>query len=143
MAAVVACSTVSGSPELVAVRDRVLGLIATRSRPPTFSTGVRCIHSSVSIGKDAALVVYVGGGSIDLQARPAVFFNPFFFLVDCPSEANSLFHNRLQSRADRIEFLRPLAGRVLVCDLQPWGGLPYHRSDRLGVLDVPRKAPPQ
>ena len=116
MATVLACSVVSGSPDIVSLRCRVVELIAPRARPPVFSTGTRCIHSSVDIGKDAARVVYIGGGSIDLQARPAIFFNPFFFLVECRLEANSLFHSWLLARSDRSEFLRPLAGRVLVCD---------------------------
>ena len=116
MALVLACSVPTGLPEVVQLRFSLGNFVSLRVKPPCSSDRTTCVHVNDFVGARDASTVYIGGGVTDCQLRPAVFFNPFFYLVDDAAVANSLFSQWLYDRADLPAFLSHIRGRQLRCD---------------------------
>ena len=117
MALVLLSSVPSGLPEIVRAREKVESLMFHDVAEHVVSAA-RCnvVHSSVPLSPFPPNSVYVGTGLIDCQSRPSIFCNPYIFLTSDRSERSFCFYNYLYARADLESFLRPLAGRTLVCD---------------------------
>ena len=116
MAQVLWSSAPSGAAAVVRARGAILGLASHLAN--TWGVPSLCSVSHVSKwdGCIAGPNIYVGQGFVDVQNRPSAYANPFFFLNDNPVEAVVDFTKYLARRADKRWFLRPLYGRVLVCD---------------------------
>lgn len=82
---------------------------------PRFAPGAIPLQHSSAPGPYRGQFVYIGFGHTDPQGRPSPFANPFEFTAPLDSRI-ALFEEFLDARADLSWFLRPLCGKVMVCD---------------------------
>ena len=116
MAKVLWSSAPSGAAAVVRARDNIRGLAKHLTNAGDVPKLCSVSHVSQWDGCIAGPNIYVGQGHVDAQSRPSAYANPFYFLNDNPVEAVACFTRYLARRADKRWFLRPLYGRVLVCD---------------------------
>ena len=117
MAIVLAASVPLGEPDVVRCRAAVLDAMFHRPScavVPCAQASLR--HSCVPVAPLPNSCMYIGFGLIDSQKRPSPWANPFFFLESDPCVSLDLYSDYICSRADRFEFLKPLAGKCLLCD---------------------------
>ena len=117
MALTLLVSIPSGNSSIVEARSDLIDLLFhSFHNPISCVIPSRVIHSSSPVMPVPPSVVYVGFGSIDLQNRPSIYCNPFLFLDSKSERCAAAFEDYLDSRADVVEFLTPLAGKTLLCD---------------------------
>ena len=107
----------SGDPSIVRIRnDLRVAMFHSSALDPLLSAPALLRHQSSPFGGAPPSHAYVGIGLIDCQGRASPWANPYWLMSPEAPDFSYMYSLYLDSRADLSSFLRPLAGKTLICD---------------------------
>ena len=127
------CTIPSGLPRIVAARQRVIDLVLGPGFLPQKFSKVKDIIRGPVVLPLPLDTFYVGSGQRFIRVRPSPWCNPY--AAGAPSEpaARAQFWEYARSRADFVQWLVPLSGRVLLAEEGLTGA---HISDLRDMIDL-------